>query len=266
MPAAPTTDEFHISQTYQPLARRAGLDARGLFSHPDIRCWRKLPDRENCTLDLTAEDGSSVRWHIKRFPTANGVIPALVEVKAHQLVVAEDVPTAPLIGWGQLSDRRSFLIFEDLQGYLPADRLLETGYPFDSLLIPTADLAARLHTRGLHHRDLYLCHFMVRPADTDDAPADVRIIDTARVRPLPGMFTRARWIVKDLAQFFYSTRRHNITDAQRLAWLERYAQQRGLPSAVNLRSRVERKAARIANHDREIHRTRPDRNISIPTG
>ncbi len=60
-----------------------------------------------------------------------------------------------------------------------------------------------LHNGGLHHRDLYLCHFLGR---RDENPqADLRLIDAARVRPLPGPLTRRRWIVKDLAQFWYST-------------------------------------------------------------
>jgi len=36
------------------------------------------------------------------------------------------------------------------------------------LLTPTAQLAAKLHSAGLHHRDLYLCHFMAK-VDVDQA-------------------------------------------------------------------------------------------------
>ncbi len=104
------------------------------------------------------------------------------------MVVQEQIPTADLVGWGTLADNRSFIIFDNLTDYAPADKLLEAGFPFDRLLAPTAKLAALLHTRGLHHRDLYLCHFFVRSRGDSEADLDLRLIDTARVRRLPGLF------------------------------------------------------------------------------
>jgi hypothetical protein len=259
-------DQFHLAARYQPLARRAGIDARAVFDHPDIRIWRKLADRENGYLDLDDEDGAKHRWHIKRFPAAaERPLPADQQAAAHQLIIDENIPTADLVGWGSLNDHRSFIIFDDLTGYTPADKLLEAGYPFNHLLAATADLAALMHTRGLHHRDLYLCHFMVRPESPGGSAADIRLIDTARVRPLRGIFGRGRWVVKDLAQFLYSTLALPVTQAQRDAWLEHYCRQRGLPSDANLRGPVARKIKQIARHDRKLRRVRPNRNVSIPT-
>src|SRR6185437_6220361 len=125
----------------------------------------------------------------------------------------------------------------------------------------TADLAARLHQVGLHHRDLYLCHFLVKPGG--DQP-DVRLIDSARVRRLPGFITRGRWIVKDLAQFWYSTLKLPITEAQRTAWLLRYCQQRQLPGPALMRQKIDRKVGRIAKHNARLNRLQPGRNVSIP--
>lgn len=260
-----SSDHFHLGQRFAPLARRAGLDARAVFDHPDIHVWRKLPDRENGYIDLEDDEGNPSRWHIKRFPARGAFpLPAHEEVKAHDLAVHEQVPTAELVGWGNLSDNRSFIIFENLADYAPADKLLEAGFPFDRLLAPTAKLAASLHTRGLHHRDLYLCHFFIRQRGATEDDLDLRLIDTARVRKLPGLFGRSRWIVKDLAQFLYSTGKVPVTDPQRLAWLNHYSRERGLPSAENLRGPVARKIRQIALHDAELIRKRPQRNVSIP--
>jgi len=55
-----------------------------------------------------------------------------------------------------------------------ASALVRGGLPFESLLNPTADLAAKLHNANLHHRDLYLCHFF---AKTDDPFAFLDIPD-----------------------------------------------------------------------------------------
>lgn len=250
---------FHVAPQYQPLMRMIGLDAEAVFDHPDIVPWRTLPDRENCTLDADLPD-RHVRLHVKRYSLTGGTTSAEVEVRGHQFLIDWNIPTAELIGWGQLADGRSFVIFNDLAGYRPADKLIERGAAFESLLEPTADLAAKLHDAGLHHRDLYLCHFMAR---ADGGVPDIKLIDAARVRPLPRFLSR-RWIVKDLAQFWYSTLRLPISDEQRSRWLARYAHQRGLGRPTALRSSIERKSRSIARHDVILHRKRPERDVSLP--
>ena len=251
-----------VTPAYQPLIRAIGLDAEGVFAHPDIVAWRKLPDRENCTLDVTSpEAGGRVRLHIKRHHASRRSRPAEEEVGGYRLLQQEHIPTAPLVAWGRLADGRSFVITEDLYGYTPADKLIAAGAPFDRLLEPTADLAAKLHNAGLHHRDLYLCHFM---AKAEGDAADLKLIDVARVRRLPSFLTRRRWIVKDLAQFWYSTLALPITGEQRTAWLARYAHRRALGEPTALRRSIERKARWIERHDRSLRRKQPTRNVSIP--
>jgi hypothetical protein len=258
---------FRVATNYQPMMRQIGLDAEAVFSHPEIRVWRALADRENCTLDATLGDGRKVRLHIKRyFPARGFTTPADDEANGFQALGMEQIPTAPLIGWGRLGDGRSFVITEDLYGYQPADKLIESrALAFDLLLEPSADLAAKLHRVGLHHRDLYLCHFFVK---TDQANVDLKLIDAARVRRLPGVFTRNRWIVKDLSQFWYSMQKlPSITDNQRARWLARYVAQRAMPESAieGLRRAVERKTKSIERHDARLNRKQPDRNVSIPT-
>jgi hypothetical protein len=255
---AADSTEFHVAGDYQPLMRKLGLDADTVFDHPDIKVWRKLPDRENCRLDAQLPDGARARLHIKRYPAGDAALP---EVEGHRLLESAGIPTAPLVGWGTARGRGSFVIFDDLTGYTPSDKLLEQGTAFDqALLAPTAQLAAKLHSAGLHHRDLYLCHFMARIAD---GTTDLKLIDMARVSRLPSWFAR-RWIVKDLAQFSYSTLKHPITDAQRSQWLSLYLDARGLKSYAELKRAIERKVRSIARHDSRLHRNRPERDVSIP--
>jgi hypothetical protein len=252
----PPRDTFNVLPQYQPLMRIVGLDAEAVFTHPHIVAWRKLPDRENCTLDAE-RDGQAVRLHIKRYPVATTL--AGDEVNAIELLRRASIATIPLVGWGKLADGRSFVISEDLAGYRDAEKLVAAGTPFESLLQPTADLAARLHAAGLHHRDLYLCHFFAR----EDHPADIRLIDVARVRRLPRFFAR-RWIVKDLAQFIYSTTSLPISDDQRTRWLTRYVAQRKIDLPSGLRRAIDRKVRWIARDDARTRRTQPTRNVSIP--
>lgn len=250
-----------VSSDWQPVLRELGLDVETVFSHPAIRVWRSLADRENCTLDAQLARGRSLRLHVKRYAAAAAPTPAAAEVAGHRLLMEEAIPTATLVAWGEANDGRSFVIFEDLAGFTPADKWLEQGGAFQRLLVPLADLAARLHQAGLHHRDLYLCHFMVKVTDT---AVDVRLIDPARVRRLPRYFFRARWIVKDLAQFCYSATRHAISEAECNAWLERYSRQRHLPSRLPLEEQIAAKMRAIARHDQRLNQRQPNRNISLP--
>src|SRR5438874_7152518 len=155
-------NRFNAAQEYQPLLRAIGLDAEAVFAHPHIKVWRKLDDRENCTLEGRWPDGRAARLHIKRYAPARGfTTPADDEAKGIRALLIEKIPTAPLVGWGKLLDGRSFVITEDLAGFRPADKLVMEGFPFSELAEPTADLTAQLHHVGLHHRDLYLCHFFM---------------------------------------------------------------------------------------------------------
>jgi Lipopolysaccharide kinase (Kdo/WaaP) family len=252
-------DSFQVDLKYQPLIRQIGLDAAAIFNDPRIKVWRSLPDRENCTLDEKSPDGKTIRLHIKRYTPSKSPTPADIEVAGSDLLQGQNIPTSPPIAHGRLRDGRSFVIFKNLDGYTPADKLIESGISFDKLLLPTADIAAMLHNHKLHHRDLYLCHFMAR---LDNDSADIKLIDAARVARLGNALTRRRWITKDLAQFWYSTTKLPITDKQRKDWLTRYAKLRGTKAWTLLPS-IRAKVRSIARHDVRLNQKQPRRNISL---
>lgn len=254
---------FGVPKAYQPLLRELGLtESERIFTDPRIVIWRSITERENGTLDATLADGRSIRLHVKRYWPQRGAIKPPGEQEADAILLLEfaKIPTVPLVAWGKLDDGRSFLITEDLTGFAPADALIRQGVPFEKLLAPTADLAGKLHSANLHHRDLYLCHFF---AKIDREQVELRLIDPGRVKRLPWLF-RNRWIVKDVAQFWYSAMQVNVTPAQRRAWLERYGVARGLTGVDPLQRQVERKANWIARHDAKLRRKQPTRNVSIP--
>jgi hypothetical protein len=255
-----TSSTLHIHSEYQSLFDSIGLTPERVFTDSSIKPWRHLPDRENCLWDLPGPHGRAIRFHVKRyFPSRGSANRPREEAKAAERLAAGKIPAARIAAWGALPDGRGFVILEDLAGFQAADKLIQSGVPFDRLLIPTADLAADLHNANLHHRDLYLCHFFA--AATGKTP-DVRLIDLARVRPLPKL-TRRRWIVKDLAQFWYSTLGLEITDDQRAAWLARYAKKTSVKKLETLRRSIQLKSDSIAAHDAKLRRRQPRRNISI---
>jgi hypothetical protein len=258
-------ETFEVVPRYQGVFRALGLTGEGVFDDPRIVVWRSVTERENCTLDVEGPEGRPVRLHVKRYRPVRGarVSPAAEEARGIRALEAAKIPTVPLVAVGELPDGRSFTISEDLAGFRAGDRGIEQGtISFEALLGRSAELAAHLHNHGLHHRDLYLCHFFVRP-DGAGGVEEVRLIDAARVRRLPRLLTRRRWIVKDLAQFWYSTLALGVTDEQRTRWLEHYASRRQGPWRKGLVGSIGRKSRAIARHDARLRVAQPTRNVSL---
>ena len=248
-------DHMVMSDAFAKWADADGLNVQWVFESPQVVVWRKLDDRENCVAEIAVPEGGKAKLHIKRYPTRG---PARVESLGLNLLYKAKIPAASVAAWGWRADGRGFVITHDLEGYQPADKMIEAGRPFAELLEPTADIAAKLHRAGLHHRDLYLCHFMVKGRQ-------IALIDAARVRKLPAWPMRRRWIVKDLAQFWHSTTKLPITDDQRMRWLSRYGERRKIRSLQWLKRSIEAKARRIAAHDAKLTAREPGRHVSIPT-
>jgi hypothetical protein len=258
MPGAKTATLW-VSDGFKTLFDQIHFEPEMIFG-PAVKPWRTLRDRENCVWDISRPNGTTVRMHVKRYVRTASKNPAEKEAAAYRLLAEGNIAASELAAWGRLEDGRAFVVIPDLAGFQPADKLIQSGEDFQKLIFPTADLAAKLHNANLHHRDLYLCHFFAR---TVGDAVEVRLIDAARVARLPAL-TSQRWIVKDLAQFWYSSTELPITDAQRLAWLSRYAQKRKIAGIDRLRRSIERKCKWIAAHDARLRKREPKRNISIP--
>src|SRR3954452_19299201 len=135
-----------ITPAYEWVFCAPGLTADGVFDDPRIVVWRSITERQNCTLDLADDAGRPRRLHVKRYWAARGrETPAADEARGIRALEGAGLPTVPLVAVGELPDGRSFVITEDLTGFRPADKLIaEGGVAFESLLGPTAELAARL--------------------------------------------------------------------------------------------------------------------------
>jgi hypothetical protein len=249
---AATRGFYFVEAGYADLLRSVGLsDGQSVFDSPDVQVWRSITERENCVLDHPGG-----RLHIKRNKPGQSGIEN--EIEGIRLLEKAGIGTVPVCGYGRLHDGRGFLITDHLVGFTDCYKQLETGETaFDRLLEPTAELAARLHTARLHHRDLYLGHFF---GDFSKEPPALRLIDAGRVRTLPRLLAR-RWIIKDLAQFIFSTQGLPISDAQRSAWLDCYAQARGI--TLRFRALIDAKARQIARHDAQLKIKNPTRNVAL---
>jgi tRNA A-37 threonylcarbamoyl transferase component Bud32 len=174
----------------------APLDAetlRGLLQIEVQAPLRRLQGRE--TFLHRAADGRALV--VKR--SGPGVRPAgWREHDALERLARDGLPVPAALGWAA-SDAGSVVVLERVPHKESARdalaRLPATGRR--ALLARVARLAAELHRKGWHHRDLYLQHVLLR--DPDGA---LVLIDVGRARRAPP--PRARWFVKDLAALLHS--------------------------------------------------------------
>lgn len=246
--------ELSVEPGFDAMLRDLGLTtADSVFSDPRFRVWRDIRERQNAVLDATLASGS-VRFHLKRDKMRLSR-PCRDEVAGLSLLRAASIPCPQLVACASLDDGRTAVMTLDLAGMKPADAC---GLPFDQLFEPTVTLAAKLHRAGLHHRDLYLNHFFVNPSN----PSEIALLDAARVRRLPVWF-RKRWVVKDLAQFAYSTRSLGVPDESLDRWIMRYADLTSSYGESELRRAVARKTEWITRHDARLRRVAPERTASL---
>ena len=160
----------------------------------------------------------------------------------------------------------SFIITEELSGYKSLHDFFEGLSKQDDksyvqrtkqeLVKALAEYVRKLHAGGMNHRDLYLCHFFVRP---EEPSRTLTLLDLQRVQKRPRV--RRHGKVKDLAALEFSAQQVGLgkTDKMRfrlgyfavdkskqLSWRQRL-----------LLGSVSRKVDRIRRHDRKIQSKYP---------
>jgi heptose I phosphotransferase len=94
-----------------------------------------------------------------------------------------------------------------------------------ALIAQVAHMAGTMHRGGVNHRDFYLCHFLLRPPETqaDTAPPSLSIIDLHRAQVRRK--TPRRWRDKDLAGLYFSALAIGLTRRDELRFLRAYFRQ-----------------------------------------
>jgi Lipopolysaccharide kinase (Kdo/WaaP) family len=164
--------------------------------------------------------------------------PAFEEWDNLALLRAEGFPVPRVAAAGQLllsgARLQSFLAVEELTGMLalheaiPLARRRLSPVEFAAwkrgLIGALATLCRSLHDRGYYHKDLYLCHFYLREADTLGIPPswDERLVMIDLHRLGRHRLTGWWWLAKDLGQLLYSSAIEGVTARDRLRFWRRY--------------------------------------------
>ncbi len=220
---------------------------RSLMETLDGDCMRVLNDRENWRLRMDGRTVYLKKHHIRTWKSrlrakmrlGPGETAARTEVSNVRHMSRDGIDAMTLIAFGErLADDgllESFLLTEDLHGYMPLDDFIASQFPkrelhrtmrqnaedachLKALIVKVACVARSFHESGYNHRDFYCCHFFIREPEAGHFL--VRMIDLQRVQHrLRG---RRRWIVKDLAQLAYSVPRARIKCTHKIAFLREY--------------------------------------------
>ena len=230
---------------------------------------RRLPDRENVRIRARGYRSGEATFYMKRFvrrrrgpmswigrrSSAEPATRAAYEWENGRLLGALGVSSAEPAALGEaapIGRGASFVVTEEVTRTEPLDdwlasssaRSLTAGERRD-LVRAVAWLAGTLHRAGGIHKDLYLCHILIRKPE--GRLPELTLIDLDRMRFRDRV--RVRWFVKDIAALYHSSRRISVSRSERLRFLREYL--RCHPLAMEERRfarRVLSKAARMAAH------------------
>ena len=154
--------------------------------------------------------------------------------------------------WQGLFEKRSFIITEKI----PASASLEEKLPDyflhqrKNFIKNLAAFVREFHKTGYRHRDLYLCHIFCNPQN------QFTLIDLNRA--FKPQFFSERYLIKDLAQLYYSAPGETFTKSDRLRFFLAYLQKNKLSKKDKiLINKIKSKAQKMTKHDKKHGRVPP---------
>ncbi|MGB8226576.1 MAG: lipopolysaccharide kinase InaA family protein [Sedimentisphaerales bacterium] len=154
--------------------------------------------------------------------------------------------------WGGLFEKRSFIITEKIPDSTSLEEKLPDSFYRDrkKFIESLAAFVRKFHDAGFRHRDLYLCHIFC------NSQGQFTLIDLNRVfKPL---FFSQKYLIKDLAQLYYSAPGKIFTETDRRCFFLNYLRKDELSKKDKIViKKIKSKAQRMAKHDKKHGRTAP---------
>lgn len=266
-------NDLCVGGAMEATLRNAGLDSLdALFAaagqnlgKPGLEPWRQ---RIRLTLSV---GGADKTFYLKRFtrppPSARREVRrsgtgarsvAGMEWSWMRQLASDGIPCVEPVAFGEQlrggREVRSAILSRAVPGRSLESLSTEWGIDdrgaFGPLIVPLAELVARLHAGGYIHRDLYLSHVFHDP----EAPPErsLCLIDLQRV--LRPSVRHRRWIVKDLAALNHSAPARLIRNVDRVRWLKHYVQ--ASKTGIPLRSLLYLIVGKTQSIDRHATRRR----------
>lgn len=87
-----------------------------------------------------------------------------------------------------------------------------------NLIESVAKIARTMHENGINHRDFYICHFLKRKADNENPKLYLIDLHRAQIRTK----VPTRWLIKDLAGLYFSSKDIGLTQKDLLRFIKTY--------------------------------------------
>jgi len=245
---------LEIRPRWQELLKTQGLVTFEALWEAPIRRFKSKKDREIGVLELGGK-----RFFLKRYFRLPlfGLLSSGAEREwwaARQLLnYGFQVPEPVAFGLERgLRRHRALSLFREAPGSRLEDLFKETPEVFHTLLPSLVEIAARFHALGFSHQDFYLCHLFW------DGKR-IFIIDLQRVRRSRKI--KPYWVIKDLAELFYSARRvlGPQSSAFEEAFLKAYLRYHPWLSEEKCLIKLKKKIAKIAAHDAKLKAKRKEK-------
>jgi len=176
---------------------------------------------------------SGVGWFEIGKNLLSGRLPVLGagnEFRAARVLLAAGVSVPEPLGYGERGDnpatRESFILSSACEPNISLEDLAREwrdNRPAAAdrwrLFAEVAGMVAAMHMTGVNHRDLYICHFLMRPESFPAAP-ELTLIDLHRAQVR--LTVPRRWLVKDLGALWFSAADTLPTRRDAFRFIRRY--------------------------------------------
>ncbi len=160
-----------------------------------------------------------------RFP----IISAQPEWQAIHALEKLGILTPKVVAYGKRglnpAKQQSFILMEELAPVLSLEDLTKawlTHPPTFKMkqhwLKQVAEIAKTLHENGINHRDFYLCHFLLNVNESENGKLYLIDLHRAQIRRV----IPKRWIIKDLAGLYFSSKDIGLTKRDLLRFIKIY--------------------------------------------
>lgn len=162
------------------------------------------------------------------------VLSAKNEWRALQLLKQLNIAAPEIVAYGcrgiNPARRQSFLLTRELPEHISLEDLCKNWLKHPpsfqvkkQLITEVARIARSIHEKGLNHRDFYICHFLLQAKKSVHLRPEagrLYLIDLHRAQIRKQ--TPLRWLIKDLAGLYFSSKDIGLTQRDLLRFIKEY--------------------------------------------
>ena len=276
--AISTLPDMIANREFLPALMAAGLsDFDRIYHHHGGEVIKQIRTRQVTRIGISRASGTCdlyLKRHVANRPTFSewvegtirhtGVSPGILEFHSICDFRKHGIPTATPVAAGERKAAgfryESFLITESITPYISLETIIRhhperlqgiKGERLKQVILKAiADLSRQMHDAGINHLDFNADHVMIGP-EVKDGNVSLALLDFQRIDRKKWM--RFRWMIKTMAELFYSMPDPVFSDQDRQSMFKHYVRRSGNGAWDRfLLQWIKRKARRIGRHTENI--------------